>query len=88
MDYGFNINKMTNVCGKMTIREYCEYQRNYKIEAFKKTKYGEQLKNGKVFFGVNFEPSSLDIFSSLWEKLQSNFLGYGQNFDLLSYLDS
>jgi hypothetical protein len=29
LDFGFNINKLTNIPAKMTIKEYCEYQRNY-----------------------------------------------------------
>ncbi len=54
MDYGFNIRKFTNISGKMTIKQYCEYQKHVNDETYKQKTFGDSLKNGKIYFGVNF----------------------------------
>jgi hypothetical protein len=50
---------------KMTLADYCDYQHFYKDEAACREKFGDKMKGGKIFFAVNFEPSS----GTLVEKL-------------------
>lgn len=57
-DYGFNPYKLMNKGDKMTIAEYCEYQKIYENEAECRVKFGDRMKGGKIFFAVNFEPSA------------------------------
>lgn len=43
----------------MTIKQYCEYQKHVNDEEYKQNTFGDTLKNGRIYFGVNFEPSKL-----------------------------
>jgi len=45
------------------------------------------LLDGKVFFGVNFQPSNLNEFDELWSKIENSLFNFKEDFDLLSYLD-
>ena len=56
MDYGFNVEKIVNKAHQMTIEMYCAYQQHSKDQTYKKKHFGDLLDEGKVFFGVNFEP--------------------------------
>lgn len=58
------------------------------------TPFKERISSEEIFFGVNFDPdgifsSNLDglLFDEINEKVDGTFLGFKQEFDLLSYLD-
>ena len=57
-DYGFIPYRLKNKSFSMFLKDYRYYQMNYedpaKMSIFK---HVDQLKNGQIFFGVNFEPA-------------------------------
>ena len=65
LDFGFNSFKLINKDDKMTIKEYCEYQKYFEDEGYCKDKFGDKLKGGKVFFAVNFQPASGTIINDI-----------------------
>jgi hypothetical protein len=49
--------------------------------------FGEKYKNGCIFFGVNFEPSTGTLIQRLGDKLNKTLFGWGRETDVMSYLE-
>lgn len=57
-DYGFKPHLLKNKSYSMPLKDYRFYQLNLQnAEKMKNFKHLEYIKDGHIFFGVNFEPS-------------------------------
>jgi len=45
------------------------------------------MKGGKIFFAVNFEPSTGTLIQKLSEQINKTMFGWAQPSDILSYLE-